>query len=392
MLLAGASAHAAVRSNEFTTNQVPGSIETVSNITSGVLSLDLNTGLVRAKFEASSGDPTLQLRNGGGVTATYGVNATTATFATSASGGFASTSKWSISSAGGSPGLRISGTGGGDTGFEVVNQDGNNANSFFFNTASDYIGIGIGETTSYVQSSLPFEISPSTSFASTVTFNSSVNIIDLTPSTVVMADGSKNLTVVSASGSEIVLGDGSPATFTVINSLASGTIVTNGMSIQIAFSNRLNMASNIVFLTTSNGIVGDTTGNNALAGVVGEHTNLLKAAASSQAMQTGNATNVLAVTLAAGDWDVEGNVNFSGTGATNLCASINTTANTMVVDGSEAYALTSGAATGSITNGVCLARKRIAVSGSTTVYLIGKATFGGGAVATFGAMSARRAR
>ena len=56
--------------------------------------------------------------------------------------------------------IRIEGSDldGGDVGFGVYNTTGPNANSFYFNTDNNYIGIGIGFESSYIQSSLPLYI------------------------------------------------------------------------------------------------------------------------------------------------------------------------------------------------------------------------------------------
>jgi hypothetical protein len=61
--------------------------------------------------------------------------------------------------------LRIEGTsaGGEDVGFAVYNNTGDNANSFFFNQSSNYVGIGIGANYGYIQSNLPVSFTPPTS-------------------------------------------------------------------------------------------------------------------------------------------------------------------------------------------------------------------------------------
>ena len=70
---------------------------------------------------------------------------------------------------------------------------------------------------------------------------------------------------------------------------------------------------------------------------------------------------------------------------------LTTTTATLPTDGTEAYSavlLTTGTGTDSIT----LDRKRINVSGTTTVYLVGQATFSVGTAGGFGSLTARRVR
>jgi hypothetical protein len=54
--------------------------------------------------------------------------------------------------------LRIEGNGSSDVGFAVYNNAGNQANSFYFNQNNDYIGIGVGASRNYIQSSLPVDV------------------------------------------------------------------------------------------------------------------------------------------------------------------------------------------------------------------------------------------
>jgi hypothetical protein len=56
--------------------------------------------------------------------------------------------------------LRIEGNGDGvvDVGFAVYNNTGDQANSFYFNKDNSYIGIGVGASRNYIQSSLPVDV------------------------------------------------------------------------------------------------------------------------------------------------------------------------------------------------------------------------------------------
>lgn len=150
---------------------------------------------------------------------------------------------------------------------------------------------------------------------------------------------------------------------------------------------------NIVFGTSGKGILGTTTNDSADAGNVGQIVSALVASGSAGSLTTATAANVTSISLTAGDWDVEGNVNVTlGTATlTAQAAGISTTSATLPTDGSEVYSglqLTTTNAVDSIT----LPRKRISVASTTTVYLVGRATFSAGTAAAFGAITARRVR
>jgi hypothetical protein len=54
--------------------------------------------------------------------------------------------------------LRIEGNGSGDVGFAVYNNAGDQSNSFYFNQNNSFIGIGVGASRNYIQSSQPVDV------------------------------------------------------------------------------------------------------------------------------------------------------------------------------------------------------------------------------------------
>lgn len=144
---------------------------------------------------------------------------------------------------------------------------------------------------------------------------------------------------------------------------------------------------------TTPAIVGTVAADNAAAGNVGEYAETLVAVASAVSFATNTAKTVMSVSLTAGDWDVEGNINFVTTTATfsAIQGGINTTNNTLPNDGSEVYSGVQGTLL-SETDGITLPRKRINVSSPTTVYLVGKITFSAGSAKGYGKITARRVR
>lgn len=143
----------------------------------------------------------------------------------------------------------------------------------------------------------------------------------------------------------------------------------------------------------TNGIVGTTTNNSANAGSVGEFVSSLVASGSPVSLSNNTPANVTSISLTAGDWDVQGNINFSGTAATVTGGSggITSTSATVPVDGSEVY---DGTVTTvlSDTSSITLPRKRFSLSGTTTVFLVASKAFSAGTVGAFGGITARRVR
>lgn len=138
---------------------------------------------------------------------------------------------------------------------------------------------------------------------------------------------------------------------------------------------------------------GITNAGNATAGTPGEVVTSSVATGAAVALVTATGTNVTSISLTAGDWSVEGNINFSATTATvtGTSGGITTTTLTVPNDGTEVY---SGVQVTLLSenDSVTIPRKRINVSSTTTVYLVGKCTFSAGSVSAFGAITATRFR
>lgn len=141
------------------------------------------------------------------------------------------------------------------------------------------------------------------------------------------------------------------------------------------------------------GLVGTATNNSAAAGNVGEYVSSLVATGSAVSLTTATGANVTSISLTAGDWDVEGSINYNQTAATAtaIIGGTSSTSATVPTDGSEAYNGGIGTLL-SETTGSGITRKRFSLSGTTTVYLVAKATFSAGTVTAFGSLNARRAR
>lgn len=146
--------------------------------------------------------------------------------------------------------------------------------------------------------------------------------------------------------------------------------------------------------TTGNGAVaGTTTNDSAPAGYIGEFVSSLVASGSPVSLTNNTAANVTSISLTAGDWDVEGNVNFSGTTATVTAGTggISSTSATLPTDGSEVYDGTVTTLLSDVSS-VTLPRKRMSLAATTTVYMVAKKAFSAGTVVAFGSLNARRVR
>ncbi len=139
--------------------------------------------------------------------------------------------------------------------------------------------------------------------------------------------------------------------------------------------------------------LGTATNNSAAAGYIGQYIESKVAAGAPVSIADSFGADITSISLTAGDWDVDGNVNFILTGTTETVAigGVSATSATLPTDGTQVY---SGlqTVTVSATNGLTLARKRISIAMTTTIYLVGYCAFSAGTVDGFGSISARRVR
>jgi hypothetical protein len=158
-------------------------------------------------------------------------------------------------------------------------------------------------------------------------------------------------------------------------------------------------AGTYALTTNSNGtinassLVTEPSNGSAGSGQLGQYAFSYIPVGSAVSLVNNTAKTITSVNLPAGDWDVSGNINYVASAATTTgtISGINTVNNTLPTDGSETYAtliLTSV----TTTNGSTIARKRISLSASATVYLVGRCSFTAGTVTAFGGLTVRRAR
>ena len=140
-------------------------------------------------------------------------------------------------------------------------------------------------------------------------------------------------------------------------------------------------------------IKGTGTNDNATAGYVGEYVTSNVPVGSSVSLTNSTPANVTSISLTAGDWDVVGNLFFTiGGTCTTIDGQINTTSATFG-DASVLLNVSKNTSGVSLTNsGYTVPYVRVLVNTTTTVYLVGQATFSTSTVTACGTISARRVR
>ncbi len=226
---------------------------------------------------------------------------------------------------------------------------------------------------------------------------------------------------IGTAGSPVVNGGalGTPASGTLTNctglpiagTTGYGTGVATALAANVTGSGSIVLANAPTFVTgtvtapsvtfsTTSGIIGTTTNNNAAAGSVGELITFNLPAASAVSMTSGTGRDIGSISLTAGDWDVFGSVTYVGNTATVVQLAqgwINTTSAT-TPDGSMIASLVFGAVgvaafyIGGIPLALTVPTVRLSLSGTTTVYLSGALIFTTNTAQGCGTIYARRRR
>ena len=154
-------------------------------------------------------------------------------------------------------------------------------------------------------------------------------------------------------------------------------------------------ATSLTFTSTA-GIIGTTTNDNAAAGSVGEFISSSVAAGSAVSLTTLTPANVTSISLTAGDWDLSGCAFFTAgatTATTTIIGAINTTSATLPTSATNGYTIWQGATvSGNILPSLSLWSFRLSLSGTTTVYLVAYGAFVTSTLAAYGFIGARRRR
>jgi hypothetical protein len=185
--------------------------------------------------------------------------------------------------------------------------------------------------------------------------------------------GTADQVIASASTGAIIL--------SLPQSIGTGSAVTFG---SMAFS-------------TTSGIIGTTTNNNAAAGSVGELISSSVASGSAVATTSNTATNITSISLTAGDWDVWGQVQSlpnAATTTTQIIGWTSTTSATLATppNNGSFHQITGIVVPAGGAIGITTGTQRISLASTTTVYLSAFITFAVNTMATYGYIGARRRR
>ncbi len=143
-------------------------------------------------------------------------------------------------------------------------------------------------------------------------------------------------------------------------------------------------------IAATSGFVGQSSNTAPTAGNIGEQIRSAVPFASAVTSTTTTVTNVTSISLTAGIWEISGIVMYTGmTTATFQQASIGTTSATIGTVGDNAIQSTFVSTTAG-DFGVSIPAWRLALSTTTTVYLVGQGTYSAGTGKLYGRISATR--
>lgn len=149
-------------------------------------------------------------------------------------------------------------------------------------------------------------------------------------------------------------------------------------------------ASGLITPTSTIGIKGTATNDNAQAGSIGEAPS---ATGSSTGLTSGTVANLTSISLTAGDWDVSAVVNFAPAASTVMSQIIAGTSTTSAaLDSFGTYQLQQLAFPAGTAQYLAAPRRRLSISATTTIYCIGESTFTTSTNSGVCTMYARRAR
>jgi len=173
---------------------------------------------------------------------------------------------------------------------------------------------------------------------------------------------------------------------------------TAGNVVSFLTAMTLNNSGSLAFGVSGQGITGTTTNDNATTGVVGEYI-VSTVVNTSVSLTTNTATNVTSISLTAGDWDVQANVQYNVGATTNMTywySTVSTTSATLATSSAAASNMVSPTAAGTVFGATAFTllspMARISLSSTTTVYLVTQAGFTVSTLQAGGTIRARRVR
>lgn len=149
-------------------------------------------------------------------------------------------------------------------------------------------------------------------------------------------------------------------------------------------------------------IQGTSTNDNALTGDVGELITATVASGSAVSLTSTTAANITSISLTAGDWDIDGQIDFAPaatTSITQLNVGISLTSATLASQAGGSglgtdptFTVNQAANVPAALVAVASGTVRLSIAATTTVYLVGQATFSVSTMTGYGTIRARRVR
>jgi len=176
----------------------------------------------------------------------------------------------------------------------------------------------------------------------------------------------------------------------VTTSTGSGSVVRATSPTLVTPVLGASSATSITFSSTS-GIIGTTTNDNAAAGSVGQEISSKVVRAAGITLTTAVVANLTTISLTAGDWDVGGNTVFENTAGAMTTTQSSTNQTSLNLGGIEdrSYLDTSGTY---IIRGSNVPTSRVSLSSPATMFLVVAAHFSSGTTKVSGNLFARRVR
>lgn len=229
-----------------------------------------------------------------------------------------------------------------------------------------------------------------------VTLSSTINKITLTqPATAATLTIVNNKTFMVDNTLELAGTDSTKMTFpstsdTVVTLTASQTLTNKTLTAPVLGA----ASATSLTLSSTTGIVGTTTNNDAATGSVGEYVTSVILGGSAVSLSSGAASNITTISLTAGDWDVGSAVAYNSSSGspsyTYMMSSWNTVSATSAGQPDVGIAVpANGMGTDPVVIGPTI---RLSISGTNTVYLVGQAAWSSGTVSGYGRIWARRRR
>jgi hypothetical protein len=176
-----------------------------------------------------------------------------------------------------------------------------------------------------------------------------------------------------------------PTVFNINLTLIGSITPTQAMSLSPA---------GLITLPQSGGIIGSNGTTSATAGVVGEFISSQVLTSAPISLTSTVTANITSIVLTAGDWDVEGIIDYIPAATTNIgLINSGTSAASATLGGQDTYCGDYyGAVIGAVIVGEVIPKIRFLITATTTVYLVANATFTVSTLTAAGRIVARRMR